>query len=230
MLLRDTGAAGAFSCSQQGLAMQACGLQTAAAVAVLLWQGTRAVRAVPVANAACTAYRHAAAGGHVGSRSPSPASIRSRCGPTNRLPPCSPLACVCSDRLDCAAFAVRMMSTGASEPSQWAVVRTTSGQLPVYRCVVSPTAYGVLLLLAQGCTAQRVANERALGRDIRNHNSRELTVIRKVLGDLNALRESIVRDFNVEAKHVVVKVRTCMFGLACRRTPAMNDAQCVKCR
>ena len=44
-------------------------------------------------------------------------------------------------------------------------------------------------------------------RDIRNHNSRELTVIRKVLGDLGALRESIVREFNVDAKHVVVKVQ-----------------------
>jgi len=42
--------------------------------------------------------------------------------------------------------------------------------------------------------------------DIRNHNSRELTIIRKVLGDLHALRESIVRDFDVSEKHVVVKV------------------------
>jgi large subunit ribosomal protein L49 len=60
------------------------------------------------------------------------------------------------------------------QPSKWAVVRSASGQLPVYR-------------------------------DIRNHNSRELTIIRKVLGDLNALRESLVREFNVDAKHVFVK-------------------------
>jgi len=42
--------------------------------------------------------------------------------------------------------------------------------------------------------------------DIRNYNTRELTIIRKVLGDLHALRESIVRDFDVSEKHVVVKV------------------------
>ena len=40
-------------------------------------------------------------------------------------------------------------------------------------------------------------------------------MIRKVLGDLNALRESIVREFNVEAKHVVVKVSLSMLGLEC---------------
>ena len=68
-----------------------------------------------------------------------------------------------------------MMSGGESEASRWAVVRSASGQLPVYR-------------------------------DIRNHNSRELTVIRKVLGDANALRENIIRDFNVDEKHVWTKV------------------------
>lgn len=73
-----------------------------------------------------------------------------------------------------APAAARMMSESASAPSEWAVVRSPSGQLPVYR-------------------------------DIRNHNTRELTVIRKVLGDLEALRASIVRDFDVDAKHVFVK-------------------------
>ena len=64
--------------------------------------------------------------------------------------------------------AARAMSTGATSlpPSKWAVVRSASGQLPVYR-------------------------------DIRNANSREITVIRKVLGDLHALRATIVSEFQV---------------------------------
>ncbi len=34
---------------------------------------------------------------------------------------------------------------------------------------------------------------------------RELTIIRKILGDLNAVREDIIRDFNVSDAHVWVK-------------------------
>jgi hypothetical protein len=32
-----------------------------------------------------------------------------------------------------------------------------------------------------------------------------LTIIRKILGDLNAVREDIIRDFNVSDAHVWVK-------------------------
>ena len=82
-----------------------------------------------------------------------------------------------------APAAARMMSESAGAPSKWAVVRSSSGQLPVYR-------------------------------DIRNHNTRELTVIRKVLGDLEALRTSIVRDFDVDPKHVFVRMRRYVFSFS----------------
>jgi len=42
-------------------------------------------------------------------------------------------------------------------------------------------------------------------REIRNANTRELTVIRKVLGSLEALRQSIIEDFEVDPKRVWIK-------------------------
>jgi len=38
-----------------------------------------------------------------------------------------------------------------------------------------------------------------------NANTRELTLIRNVLGDLEALRQSIIAEFGVDAKRVWVK-------------------------
>ena len=79
--------------------------------------------------------------------------------------------------------AARAMSTGAISlsPSKWAVVRSASGQLPVYR-------------------------------DIRNANSREITVIRKVLGDLHALRATIVSEFQVIPRNIVSQVNPSSSG------------------
>ena len=67
-----------------------------------------------------------------------------------------------SDGVASAAAPVRMMSAGASEPSKWAVVRTSSGQLPVYRCVVGPPEHDFLRLLALGGMAPRVLTSEPL--------------------------------------------------------------------
>ncbi|EKX54061.1 hypothetical protein GUITHDRAFT_100311 [Guillardia theta CCMP2712] len=42
--------------------------------------------------------------------------------------------------------------------------------------------------------------------DIRNYNSRKLTIIRKILGDPEKLRESILREFDVSVNDVAVRV------------------------
>mmetsp|Transcript_2803 Transcript_2803/g.7158 ORF Transcript_2803/g.7158 Transcript_2803/m.7158 type:complete len:124 (-) Transcript_2803:63-434(-) len=76
------------------------------------------------------------------------------------------------------ASTVRMQSTGAAHQP------------------ASETKWGV----------ERTANNRIpVYRDIRNHNTRELTIIRKVHGDLESLRLQIIREFDVLPKDVWVK-------------------------